>query len=62
MSEVELVIKIPENVKIAIDRMGLLRIPDEMIEIVDKAIQRSTPLKALKQEKSESEEQINDIL
>ena len=41
---VELVIKIPENVKIAISRMGLLRIPDEMIRIVDKAIQHGEPL------------------
>ena len=41
---VELVIKIPEEIRIAISRMGLLRIPDEMQKKVDRAIQRGTPL------------------
>ena len=44
MADVELVIKIPEEVRVAITRMGLLRIPDEMQKKVDRAIQRGTPL------------------
>ena len=44
MSDVELVIKIPEEVRVAITRMGLLRIPNEMQKKVDRAIQRGTPL------------------
>lgn len=40
----KLVIDIPENVRVAISRMGLLRIPDEMQKTVDKAIQHGTPL------------------
>ena len=44
MSDIELVIKIPEEIRIAITRMGLLRIPDEMQKKVDKAIQHGTPL------------------
>ena len=40
----KIVIDIPEDVRIAITRMGLLRIPDEMQKKVDKAIQRGTPL------------------
>ena len=32
-------IKLPEEVNVMISRVGLLRIPDEMQEIVDKAIQ-----------------------
>jgi len=39
------VIDIPKDVNIAISRMGLLRIPNEMIRVVDKAIQHGTPLK-----------------
>lgn len=38
------VIDIDEDVRIAISRMGLLRIPDEMQKKVDKAIQHGTPL------------------
>ena len=41
---IELVIKIPEEIRVAISRMGLLRIPDEMQKKVDRAIQRGTPL------------------
>lgn len=40
----KLIIDIDEDVKIAISRMGLLRIPDEMQKKVDKAIQHGTPL------------------
>lgn len=40
----ELLINIDEDVRIAITRMGLLRISDEMQKKVDKAIQRGTPL------------------
>ncbi len=40
----QLLIDIPENVRVAITRMGLLRIPDEMQKIVDKAIQQGKPL------------------
>lgn len=39
-----IVIDIPEDIRIAIGQMGLLRIPDEMIRVVDKAIQHSIPL------------------
>jgi hypothetical protein len=44
MAEIELVIKIPEEVKVTVTRMGLLRIPDEMQKVIDRAIQHSTPL------------------
>lgn len=40
----KLIIDIDEDVRIAISRMGLLRIPDEMQKKVDKAIQSGTPL------------------
>ena len=40
----KLIIDIDEDVRIAISRMGLLRIPDEMQKKVDKAIQHGTPL------------------
>lgn len=40
----KLIIDIDENVRIAISRMGLLRISDEQIKVVDSAIQRGTPL------------------
>jgi len=40
----KLIIDIDEDVRIAISRMGLLRIPDEMQKKVDKAIQCGTPL------------------
>lgn len=40
----KIVIDIDEDVRIAITRMGLLRIPDEMQKKVDKAIQSGTPL------------------
>ena len=40
----ELIIDIDEDVRIAISRMGLLRIPDEMLKKVDKAIQNGKPL------------------
>ena len=40
----ELIINIDEDVRIAITRMGLLRIPDEMQKKVDKAIQHGKPL------------------
>lgn len=40
----KLIIEIDEDVRIAITRMGLLRIPDEMQKKVDKAIQSGTPL------------------
>ena len=35
------IIDIPEDIRVAISQMGLLRIPDEMIRVVDKAIQHS---------------------
>lgn len=44
MADVELLIKIPEEVKVAVTRMGLIRIPVEMQKIIDRAIQHSTPL------------------
>lgn len=40
----KLIIEIDEDVRIAISRMGMLRIPDEMQKKVDKAIQHGTPL------------------
>lgn len=40
----KLIIDIDEDVRIAITRMGLLRIPDEMQKKVDKAIQHGKPL------------------
>ena len=40
----KLIIDIDEDVRVAISRMGLLRIPDEMQKKVDKAIQHGTPL------------------
>ena len=40
----KLIIDIDEDVRIAISRMGLLKIPDEMQKKVDKAIQSGTPL------------------
>lgn len=40
----KLIIDIDEDVRIAISRMGLLRIPDEMQKKVDKAIQHGIPL------------------
>ncbi len=40
----KLIIDIDEDVRIAITRVGLLRIPDEMQEKVDKAIQSGKPL------------------
>lgn len=39
MADVEMAIKLPEEVNVMISRVGLLRIPDEMKEIVDRAIQ-----------------------
>ena len=44
MADIELVIKIPEEIRVAITSMGLLRMPDEMQKKVDRAIQRGTPL------------------
>ena len=46
----KLIIDIDEDVRIAITRMGLLRIPDEMQKKVDKAIQSGTPLDNLRTE------------
>ena len=40
----ELIIDIDEDVRVAISRMGLLRISDEMQKKVDEAIQHGTPL------------------
>lgn len=39
MSNIKTVIELPEEVKVMITRVGLSRIPDEMKEIVDWAIQ-----------------------
>lgn len=46
----KLIIEIDEDVRIAISRMGLLRISDEMQKEVDKAIQLGTPLNNLRAE------------
>ena len=46
----KLIIDIPEDVRIAITRMGLLRISDEMQIKVDKAIQRGIPLDKIRAE------------
>ena len=46
----KLIIDIPEEVRIAISQMGLLRIPDEMQKNVDKAIQHGTPLEQIRDE------------
>ncbi len=46
----KLIIDIDEDVRIAISRMGLLRIPDEMQKKVDKAIQHGTPLEQIRAE------------
>ena len=40
----KLIIDISEDVRIAIEQMGLLRIPDAMQKKVDKAIQHGTPI------------------
>ena len=40
----KLIIDIDEDVRIAISRMGLLRISDEIQKKVDRAIQHGTPL------------------
>ena len=40
----KLIIDIDEDVRVAITRMGLLRIPDKMQKKVDKAIQHGIPL------------------
>lgn len=39
-----LIIDIPEEVRVEITRIGLLRMPDDMVKIVDMAIQCGTPL------------------
>ena len=44
----KLIIDIDEDVRIAISRIGLLRISDEMQKKVDKAIQQGTPLEQIK--------------
>lgn len=54
----KLIIDIDEDVRIAITRMGLLRIPDEMQKKVDKAIQSGTPLDKLRAEISDFEEEV----
>ena len=46
----KLIIDIDEDVRIAISRMGLLRIPDEMQKKVDKAIQHGVPLEQIRAE------------
>jgi len=43
----KLLIDIDEDVRVAITRVGLLRIPDEMQKKVDEAIQRGTPIEEL---------------
>ena len=40
----QIVIEIDEDVRVAISRMGLLRVPDEMQKKVDEAIQHGKPL------------------
>lgn len=40
----KLIIDIDEDVRVAITRIGLLRISDEMQKEVDRAIQKGTPL------------------
>ena len=40
----KLIMDIDEDVRVAITRVGLLRISDEMQKKVDKAIQRGTPI------------------
>ena len=40
----KLIIDIDEDVRVTITRMWLLRIPDEMQKVVDRAIQNGTPL------------------
>ena len=40
----KVLIDIPEDIRVAIGQMGLLRIPDEMQKTVDKAIQHSIPI------------------
>ena len=40
----KLIIDIDEDVRVAISRMGLLRISDEMQKKVDESIQHGTPL------------------
>lgn len=47
------IIDIPEDIRVAISQMGLLRIPDEMIRVVDEAIQHSMPLDKYKGESEE---------
>lgn len=46
----KLIIDIDDDVRIAISRMGLLRIPNEMQKKVDKAIQHGVPLDNLRTE------------
>lgn len=40
----KIVIDMPEEIRVNITRMGLHRIPDEQIRIVDASIQSGTPL------------------
>lgn len=49
----KLIIDIPEDVRIAISSIGLLRIPDEMQKEVDKAIQLGKPISTIKFTNSE---------
>lgn len=46
----KVLIDIPEDIRVAIGQMGLLRIPDEMQKKVDKAIQHGTPLEQIRDE------------
>lgn len=46
----KLIIDIPEDIRVTIDKMGLLRIPVEMQKKVDKAIQHGAPLEQIRAE------------
>lgn len=56
----KLIIDIDEDVRIAITRVGLLRIPDEMQKKVDKAIQSGAPLDKIRAELHETAEMYDD--
>ena len=40
---IKIIIEIPEELRVAITRMGLLRISDKQLQIIDKSIQRGIP-------------------
>ena len=54
------IVDIPQDIRLAIDQMGLLRIPGEMIKVVDGAIQHSIPLDKIRAEIELRREEISN--